>query len=403
MTRILPIFLVMVLVLLPCCSEKPDMELPGQDEIHTSRVVSRCIAEYGDYVYFQKDGRLMRYNRKTEEMQTLCTDPNCNAECFFCSPIQETTQVVDGRLYSYYMRIWDHEYVYAYWDPVTNEVKVLLTLPEAETAEIWPPVLHGGYLYYTGQYLREGGSAENPDDYQPYVGRVPMDGGKPEVMCPLESRYQEILLAVTDGKAITSLNYCLYATDFDTDERSLLFDPEEHGLARRYEWYSYLDGYLYMLYHAPGFSEEKLVYEDIVTPGKCGYQFLVKIDIQTGEMTQLLDERIDHFWLTEDTIYYTELGFRVFYIPEDYETNPNASMGLTLSLDTLYACDLDGSNRRAVYTDPLTIFSYKGTIIDNCYYGNLYVHDETQHKTNYDVYGKIDFTTGEFTPAVIEE
>ena len=74
------------------------------------------------------------------------------------------------------------------------------------------------------------------------------------------------------------------------------------------------------------FSEEKLVYQDIVAPGKCSYQFLVKINTQTGEATQLLDERVDNFWLTEDTIYYIERGFRVFYIPEDYKTNPNVSI-----------------------------------------------------------------------------
>lgn len=404
MKRILPIFLIMVLVLLPCCSEKPDMDLPGEDEIHTSQVITRCIAEYGDYIYFRAT-KMMRYNRKTGVMQPLCTDPDCGSDCLLCSPVNETTQIVDGKLYGCYMLPFTRECVYACYDLVTNEMKVLLTLPRDEAADVQPPVLDGGYLYYTGQYLREGGSAKNPDDYQPYVGRIPTDGGKAEVMCPMESRYSERFLTVADGKAITSLNDCLYATDFETDERSLLFDPEEHGLARRYEWYSYLDGYLYMLYRAPGSSKVTATYQDIEIPSSMGYQFLVKIDPRTGEMTQLLGDRVEFFWLTEDTIYYTELGYRMFYVPEDYvydENDPFNKTVLSESLDTLYACDLDGSNRRAVYTDPLTIFSYQGTVIDNCYYGNLREYDETQHKTKL-VYGKIDFTTGEFTPAIIEE
>ncbi|MBQ8275905.1 MAG: hypothetical protein IJZ02_04705 [Clostridia bacterium] len=405
MKRILPILLVIILVLLPCCSEKPDADFPGEDEIHTSQVVSRLTAEYGDHVYTEHDYELHRYNRKTGVMQTVCTDPNCGPDCFLCSPSREITQVVDGRLYGCYMLIRTREFAYAYWDIVTNEQKVLLTLPRSETPEMNPPVLNGRYLYYTGQYLREDGDAKNPDDYQPYVGRIPMDGGEPEVVCSRESNLLEHLLAVSDGKAITSLNACLYAIDFDTDERTLLFDPEEHGLSRRHEWYSYLDGKLYLLYHSPEFSEEKLAHEDISFTGRLYYSYLVRIDTQTGEMTRLPDKGVDKFWITEDTIYYTKQGFRVFYIsPENFDENaPYESTVFAPSLETIYACDLDGSNRREVHTDPLMdIYTHDGTVIDDCYYGLIAFYDETQHKKVVS-YGTLDFTTGEFTPAVIEE
>ncbi|MBQ2766739.1 MAG: hypothetical protein IJF49_01530, partial [Clostridia bacterium] len=164
MKRTLLILLALILLLLPGCSEQPDMDIDGESKIHTSRVVSKKMAEYGDYLYLIED-RLLCYNRKTGELRPFCTDPDCYYECVFCSIPLEITQVTDGRLYFNGTFMRTRQYFLAYVDLVTEEATVLLTLPKNGTSILSPPVLDNGWLYYTVQRLREGGEATNSDDY----------------------------------------------------------------------------------------------------------------------------------------------------------------------------------------------------------------------------------------------
>ena len=392
MKRILLILLALTLILLPGCAEEPDMG--KTDEVHTSRVISQRMVEYGDYIFLAGNGTLSRYNRKTGEIYSFCNDSNCNRYrlCIFCAPFIEITQVVDGRLYFNVWTSWEHENVYAYLDLVTEEAKVLLTLPESECAEVCRPVLDNGYLYYTAQRLREGGDATNPNDYEPYVGRIPMDGGKSEFVCLIEDSYAEILYAVIDGKVITEYNGVFYTTACDTGERKVLFDPEEHGLYRAIDLNNYLDGYFYILCLSPEyFTSEYFSFTN-------RKRYLLKIDARTGEMKQLIEEPVYGLVVTNDTIYYTEQTIRHLYVPEDYIDHPE-NIVITESYETIYACDLDGNNPREVYTDPNLDINFFNRIIDNCLYGWISVYDETEHKLSDRFFAKLDFATGEITPA----
>ena len=390
MKRIFLILLALTLILIPACGEQPDVDMEGK--IHTSRVISHNCAEYGDYIYLFDD-TLSRYNRRTGEIIYFCNKfPNCGGVCIFCAPFIKLTQIVDGRLYFNVCTSWTHENIYAYLDLTSEEVKVLISLPERQAAEVCLPVLDNGWLYYVAQRLRAGGEATNPEDYEAYVGRIPMDGGETEFVCLIENIWGEYLYAVVDGKVVTVHNACFYSTDIVTQERKILFEPEAHGFYNYFDKINYLDGFFYVLC---GTSE---VLKSEYYPMSMRQCYLLRIDARTGEMKQLVEDPVYGLTVTDDAIYYTEQAIRILYLPEDYEKHPE-KVALTGSNDTIYACDLDGGNRRAVYTDPNLDVNYFNRIIDNCLYGWLRVYNEDEHQMGIRFFGKLDFATGEITPS----
>ena len=389
MKRIFLIFLALTLLLLPACAEEPDMDTG--ETVHTSRICARNIAEYGDYIYYS-NGRMCCYNRRTGETRKFCTEPECSYQCIFVAPF-EFTQAVDGRLYFCSSNVRTREITYAYVDIVTEETTVLLTRPIHGSSLISWPIVDNGWVYYTGQQLREGGKAENPDDYDFCVCRMPKDGGKSEFVCKIEDNTDERLYAVIDGKVITECGGSIYSTEMATGERKVLFDPEEYGFLKETVDIAYLDGYLYGLATSEELHPLSEYYP--ITHNKL---YLMKIDVRTGETKQLVDVPVHSYTLTEDTIYYTEQTIRIVYAPEDYKEHPEKVV-VTGSFETLYACDLNGENRRGVLTDPyLDLDLDTHCIIDNCMYGDILQYDETEHRMM-QFYGKVDLKTGEVTPA----
>ena len=287
---------------------------------------------------------------------------------------------------------WTHEHIYAYLDLITWETKILLTLPQIESTEVNPPLLEDGWLYYTAQRLREGGDATNPDDYEPFVGRMPMDGGQTEFVCLIEDTYAEHPYAVIDGRVVTGYNSIFYAIDAATGERKVLFDPEDHGFLRFIDKINYLDGYFYCLVAGEGY------FESAYYPDKLGKTYLIRIDAVTGEVKQLVDEPVHGLIVTDDAVYFTEQTIRHFDSPEYYTTHTQ-NISVSGSYEILYACDLDGGNRREVFSDPnLDLNYYWNRIIDNCLYGEIYEYVEAEHKT-VGYFAKLDLATGEITPA----
>lgn len=390
MKRILLLLLALTLLLLPACAEQPDIE---NGRIHTSKVESRKTAEYGDNVYYVI-GKLYRYNRKSGEIGPLCNN-SCDpfsSSCMLCAVMIENAQVVNTRLYFNGYSIETKENFFAYYDLITEETKVLLTLSSHENAEVNRPILADGWLYYTAQRLREGGDATNPDDYEPFVGRMPMDGGQTEFVCLIEDTYAEHPYAVIDGRVVTEYNNIFYAIDAAAGERKVLFDPEDHGFLRFIDKINYLDGYFYCLAAGEGY------FESAYYPDKLGKTYLIRIDAVTGEVKQLAKEPVHGLIVTDDAVYFTEQTIRHFDSPEYYTTHTQ-NISVSGSYEILYACDLDGGNRREVFSDPnLDLNYYWNRIIDNCLYGTIYQYDETEHKM-VNFYGKVDLKTGEVTPA----
>ena len=70
---------------------------------------------------------------------------------------------------------------------------------------------------------------------------------------------------------------------------------------------------------------------------------------------------------------------------------------------TLHACDLDGGDPRAVYTNEKLDYIEGFTVIDGTLYGWLYDFDDVNHVFGESYFGSIDLASGEITRAEVEE
>ena len=396
MKRILILFLALTLLLLPACAEEPDLPVQQKAEFQRTDVINYKTTAWGDYLYFTRAG-LTRCNWKTGEVSSCCTDPTCKKNCLLHDMLTvEMGPVVDNKLYfSGHALRTTKGIMYASLDLVTDEVKLLLSLPSVERYSLNPPVLEGEWLYYIARYLPDGADATDPDAYLPYVGRLPKDGGKTEFVCDIAPESGERLRAVVDGKVITELAGCLYITDPATKERKVFFDPEEHGLFRYITCMHLLNGSFYFLCD----TGEQMEYRYEEYSEKAAILHLFKMNVKTGKLEQISDVPMDSFNLTDDTIYYYEKEIRIFYMPEDYKENPD-DIRRTHTGATIYACDLDGSNVRAVFTDPyLHLSLYPNTIVNGRRWGCGTLYDEETRDRSQTPWGIHDFNTGEFIPA----
>ena len=168
-----------------------------------------------------------------------------------------------------------------------------------------------------------------------------------------------------------------------------MFDPEAHEAVGTIKS-AYLNGKIYFL------AQSKYTYTPELTGEECYQFFLLSIDINTGEVKRILEEPITNFYLTDDAIYYVPFKYRILYMPEDYENNKDDLKSTTVDT-TLYVCDLDGKNSRAVYTNDEVHFSHTIAIFDGVAYGDFRAFDEEKHVYNKSFFGVLDLETGTLT------
>ncbi len=386
--------LTLFVIIFTSCSEKPD----SNNSIYTSKVVKNGYVEMGvsgENIYATWRG-LYRYNKKTNEILSTCQNPECKGNCLLESPLLMISQIVDSRLYFSSKDSFTGVCSYSYMDLLTGNIKVLLTLSMLDSPESCAPFITDGMMYYSRRELRDGGDAKNPDDYQSYIFRMPSSGGNSEKICTLAD-YYDLLRFVYEGKIITTYKDKLYSTDIETRERSLIYDPEKYGYYGALNYMSMLDGKVYFMISSRE-SGERSVYKNIFYR----YNYLISVDLKSGSAYRLLDKPISSFCLMDNAIYYSPFELRHMYIPEDYSTKPQ-NVSVFLASATLYACDIDGKNSRALFTNENVDFVEFYTVVEDCLYGWLWNYDQEAHGFSEIYYGRIDLKTGNVTPAIVVE
>ena len=122
--------------------------------------------------------------------------------------------------------------------------------------------------------------------------------------------------------------------------------------------------------------------------------FLVWVDVNTGEAGRVLETPVTSFCLTDEAIYYSPFKIRNLYVPDDYEEHPE-NVKVCLMDETLYACNLDGSNVRKVYTNDTLDYAEDFTVIDEILYGWIYDYNEETRTFDKTFFGAINFESGE--------
>ena len=335
---------------------------------------------HGNYV-FSEWGMGTQYNRTTGEIiKTFCSDPECKGDCFLENCFVTFSQMYQSRLYFSAFAFRGHDTHYAYYDVESGKVKVLFTLSENETPISTRCFVSDGYMYYSCLKLKDGGDADNPNDYHVYIGRIPADGGREEIVYEARA-WSESLQLVVGKTMITYFEDSMYKTDLTTGEQVKLFDAQANGYFRM-DAVSYYRGNIY-------------ISAALLNGGK---RYLLSVDIETGEHKRLIDEPIGNYKLTDEAVYFNLWDYRQLNDPELYPPDDDDSGAMfSFYSSTLFACDHDGGNVRPVYTDETGYLSYgiEYTVIDGVYYGWANRFDVESNERSDDFFAEIHFDTGD--------
>ncbi len=367
------------------CAEKPQPPISSE----SSAIIRSCdIQKHGRYIY-RAGGRLTRYDPVSATASFACLTPDClhstTGTCPLDAAITEPTAVSDGRLYFYSFAAFTHEILLGWQDLITGEIRVLVTLSSAE--EGLPAAgVHDGYLYYQCRTLREGGSAENPDDYRPTVSRVPVDGGRPTVV--LEKAADEILWLVADGKLILGRESerVLYAYDIATQEKKCIYDLAADGFTMIKSKPLYTEGKLYFLAGTnQRATDPRVEYTHTL-------QYLVAVDVRESGGGAVIHTPVEEFDLYGGEIYYVPYKLRTFGLSADQDEGEM----FTTRDDTLWACDLGGKNPRPIVTLDRTDIRAM-VVSDGQMYGQI-TRYHSEDGTRELFRGAIDLASGELIP-----
>ena len=371
-------------VLMSSCDTRDDLPV----DTHSTNVIKQGILENGPYVYC--DGsKVMRYNKYSGLLSKACMDPECDGTCPLDEHILTICQIVDNKMYFCSFKGFEHRTRYASQDLITGEVKVYVDLSEIEAGGSMRCFVYNDWMYYERYVLNDGGNIENPEDYYKNIYRVSLTSGKEE---PVVKTEDESIMMAADGYIITYADGNIYAYNIDSREKNNIFNLDEYEYSLLGSTLSYLDGKIYFL--CKSYSSYTSEYN------KSSYMlnYLVSVDVKTGEYKKLIEDPVITFCVTDDAIYYSPMVLRHMYIPEDYENHPEGVV-VFLADATLYSCALDGSNAVEVYTNDKMDYVESYTVIDGVLYGWLFDFDENNHCFTNQYFGAIDLNSGEITRA----
>lgn len=391
------IFLAVLILLLPSCSEKPDIQVDIQSEQNFTAQRLANMAEYGSYIYFS-DFKMYKYDKRTGVISRACQDPDCDGSSGSCPLDGWVTQlsgIVDNKLF--FMTLVDNEIdnvnyatcYYAYLDLVTSKVTIFCGGESYDLGSEIEPLLTDEYVYYTYRILRPDGDKQNNEDYIKYACRRKIAGGEEELICQLDKGANDRIIAVTEQHMITYSRPNIYKYDLSTGESEILFDGKANGYGGTRSFVN-VDNWLYFC----GESTETMRSE--YRNQAFSVHYLMRMNLENGAVERLNEAPVFIYQIDGDKIYFIKEELRHFYIPDDYETNPGG-VPILLIGDTLYSCDLDGKNVQAVIQFPDTDFSIF-TVINGFYFG-------TQDKFNHDTHswGKEHYVAGDLATGKITE
>ena len=380
------------LPLISCKKDGPSAETNNNDDenkIYTTNAKNNELAAYGNYVFFEW-GTVYRYNRKTEKLTIACRDVECNGKCPLdsCSMIT-FTGVHDGKLYFCGVQWGTENFLIAYQDILSGDVTVLKTMGRIEGSGSLTMFLEGEYLYYERMILKDGGDETKPEDYEMYICRISLDGKKDEVF--IKCGEKDGMSLVYGGKLIMAYKGDLYSIDIETKEESLFFDCEAYDTLKLASRLICINGKVYF----SAYSEYPYIPE--ITGGEVSLKILYSVDVNTGEVKKVLEEPIVYFCVSDDAIYYVPFKYSVLYMPEDYENNKEDLKTWTQD-NTVYACDFDGKNIRAVYANDQISYSSRFCVFDGILYSFTSMYNEEEYSYGSKVsFTVIDLETGELT------
>lgn len=290
--------------------------------------------------------------------------------------------------YSYYTNLSESEDMFFRYNLLTSEISEIEFTTAFEMNSNYNFYAHGGYLYYFGW------NTEDPVDaiinnYPSYLCRVPVTGGKEEVLAEYRNYYERIVL-VDGDTVITSDESSLYAFDVSKKKRTELFNAKNNGfrliLTERSYYY---DGKLYFKAEKdlPSIAEaDEGFKESWRTPDS----YLIALDIKKKEWKKAVDDPVSIFCVTEDGI---------FYVKKKYRLLPKSDFALSINdVLTVYGDDsicsqpIGGGEEQVVYTNEKISYNEIFSVKNGKLCGRINSPTETEY--DYKVkFAVIDFSS----------
>lgn len=364
--------LTIILLLLFSCGES---EMP---EIRASGVVREDILDYGPNLFFPYR-ILFRYNRQTNTVTRLCSDPECNGNCPL-DAFADFPRFIDGNNLYFTAIDYNLHILHAYMDILTGEVTVLRDLSQAEDPfGSYTLSCDGEYVWYQAKLLKEGGDKTNAKDYETWLCRMPKTGGKEERFFRSDSL---CLRAATPYGVVMSDELSIYLIDTSTREAELISDLSAEGYVGWHTTPQYLDG--------------KLCFCASYAKDGTGASYLLRLDVQKKEVKKLVQTPVEEFALT---------GSGIYYLPSPGSTqiigtgsNPDAYPSVLVEKQELRFCDLNGENDETVVTNSRTLLS-GFTVAEGVLYGFIIQWNEEEQGWNKPFFGTEDLKTGTIAKA----
>ena len=367
-------------ILIICLSMISCSPHSSPSEVYTTNVVKADMQSYGNYVYTYF-GSIYRCDRVTNEFLKACVDPECDGKCPIDGAIAETDHIENGKLFFHSFEAYTHKVHYGYQDIISGKVTILKTLSEMEALNYSRVFVCNGYIYYSYNILKDGGNAANEEDYKQHLCRMPIDGGKEEVLMQCD----ESLIAVIDNKIITVSVGTVFSYDIECREKKILWNYSDHGYTV-VGAFSALNEKLYFLAGTSNYDQCKY------TNMKLNHNYLISLNVNTGEASRVVECPIITYSLTDDRIYYSPMVIRYLYIPENYDNHLNEIV-MFRGHETLYSCKLDGTEIREEYTNSTVDYIEDYTVIDGKLYGWIKNFNQDTNSWENEYFGTIDFET----------
>lgn len=348
-------------------------------------VISDCedIVRSGNYVYYNYNGVVSRYNLYNGEFSSACMSPICSHYYIDQCPMWDV---------EYFAFVANHSLYYTRFNMLTDNYRSIMSYNlldgttkvlkqySKEESDAALPKTDGTYIYYSCKKLIENGSAETPENYQLYLFRQSLEGGEEQLLFAMEET--DRLIFVTDNRFLFLRNSCeIYMTDTTGNQLTLLFSREECKSITKLQL---LDNRLYFL-ATDGY------YEVAAHGGKVFFQNLLCLDLESGETVKVLDDYVVHYTIDDEQIYY--LLYDLKTLPLSNSKDP----GVYVPDYTWRSCDINGDHIKALFTHDNILYTDSCRVIDGMLYSTIKYYDEKKETKSDGIFVAVNVQNGSIT------
>lgn len=347
------VYTVSALLLIMCLSACDKKESSKE-----KKEVPESIADVGDSVYFCEDNSLFKFGKASGGASRIYTASNAKADSL--SLILEKNGLI---------------YLSCCLDDATEVIGFNLKSGEAEKLISFDGCsdvfILDGYAYYIRKVIEESDTDSDSGLYRMYLCRSQLSSGTESRLS--SCRDSESIVSASESILLLKSGSKLSAFDTETNKKKTIFSLEDRGYTEYLSDIKSINGKAFFLCGSNKTKSSEYSGKVYKLP------YLVCLDLKTGSSKKLISTPVYSFCLSESRLYYVPFELRTLYIPSNYKYNQKSIME-TVSDNTLYSVNYDGSDVQSELSNINVEFSDEFTVIESSFYGKINEADDSTHK-----------------------